>query len=267
MRYPHRFRLRRGRTSATSVTAAIVLTVLTSAVTAAVYVAAPAQAAGCAPVIDQVKVGDVVIYASSASRAVTTVVAHDPCTDSPYSTAGIFDVSGAVYLSDGDSVGVYYNHSTSPTWTGASELGAFDKYSMIGLGSQSVEVLDTDFNSTYRDGLAFYVRRNVIANFFNASPEPVRKGAVMGVAGSFSRLSVSATGAARYVPYAGHQVDIYFKPLTSTAYTKFGSTLTTATGYFARTMTATVDGCWKAYSTQTAYNAGRWTVEDCVDVQ
>ena len=61
MRYPHRFRLRRGRTSATSVTVAIVLTVLTSAVTAAVYVAAPAQAASGTPVIDQVKRGDVVI--------------------------------------------------------------------------------------------------------------------------------------------------------------------------------------------------------------
>ena len=263
MRYPHRLRMRRHK----SAVLATVLAVLSGAVTAAVYVAAPAQAAGCAPVIDQVKVGDVVIYASSASRAVTTVTTHDPCADSPYSEAGVFDVTGAVYLSDGDSVGIYYNPSTTPTWTGASEPGAFNKYSVIGRGTQSVEVLDTDFSSTYRDGLAFYVRRNVIANFFNASPEPVRKGAVMGVAGSFSRLSVSAAGAARYVPYTGHQVDIYFKPLTSPTYTKVSSTLTTSTGYFARTMTATVDGCWKAYSTQTSYNAGRWTVEDCVDVQ
>jgi hypothetical protein len=264
MRFPHRSRMRPGGRPAAL---AIVLTMLASAVTAVVYVAAPAQAAGCAAVIDQVKVGDVVIYAGSASRAVTTVTAHDPCTDSPYSTAGLFDVSGAVYLTNGDSVALYYNQSTTPTWTGASELGAFDKYSAIGRGTQSVEVLDTDLNSTYRDGLSFYVRRNVVANWFNASPEPVRKGAVMGVAGSFSRLSVSATGVARYVPYAAHQVDIYFKPSTSATYTKVSSALTTSTGYFARTMTATVDGCWKAYSVQTSYNAGRWTVEDCVDVQ
>jgi hypothetical protein len=260
MRFPYHPRTRPGRTSAML---AAVLTIA-GAVTAAVF-AAPAQAAGCTAIIDQVKVSDVVIYGSSASRTVTTVTTHDPCTDGPYSTAGIFDVSGAAYLSDGDSLGIYYDPSTTPTWTGAS--GAFfDTHTAIGPAVQSVEVLDSDFNTTYRDGIGFYVRRNVVAPSFNASPEPARKGGVLGVAGTFSRLSVSSTGA-RYVPYAAHQVDIYFKPLTGTAYAKVGSALTTATGSYARNFTATVAGCWKAYSTQTAYNVGRWSAEDCVDVQ
>jgi hypothetical protein len=208
----------------------------------------------------------VVIYGTAASRAVTTVVTHDPCTDDQFGEVGIFDVSGEVYLSNGDSWGVYYNDSTTPTWTGAS--GAyFDKYSAIGRGSESVEVTDADFNTTYRDGLPFYVRRNVGIAAFNAGPEPVRKGSAIKVSGSVSRLSVNSLGDAKYVPYASHQVDIYFRPLTSSTYTKVSSTLTTSAGSFARNITATVDGCWKVYSVQTSNNVGRWSPADCVDVQ
>jgi len=159
-----------------------------------------------------------------------------------------------------------YNDSMTSTWTGASGP-YFDKYSAIGRGSVSVEVTDADFNLTYRDGIPFYVRRNVAMTAFNASPEPVRKGAPIKVTGSVSRLSVGTFGAAKYVPYASHQVDIYFRPLTSAKYTKVSSTLTTLAGAFARNITATVDGCWKAYSVQTSNNVGRWSPADCVDVQ
>jgi hypothetical protein len=234
--------------------------------TGAVFVAAPARAAGCVPVIDKVAVSDVVIYGSSASRAVTTVTAHDPCTDSEYSEVGILDVSGKVYLSDGDSWSLFFNDSTTSTWSGAS--GAyFDKNSAVGRGSVSVEVTDWDINTSYRDGVPFYVRRNVAMASFNASPEPVRKGSAIKVAGSVSRLSVGTYGDTKYVPYSAHAVDIYFRPLTSSKYTKVSSALTTSTGSFARNITATVDGCWKAYSLQTSYNVGRWSAADCVDVQ
>lgn len=261
MRFPHRSWNRRR-----PAVLAAVLAVVSGALTAALYVATPAQAVGCAAVIDRVTVSDVVIYAASPSRTVTTVTTHDPCTDSPYGQAGIFDVTGAAYLGNGDSLAIYYNNSTTPTWTGVSEA-LFDKYSTVGRATQSVEVLDADLNTTYRDGIGFYVRRNVVATAFNAGPEPVRKGTQLRVTGAFSRLSVSPLGAAGYVPYAGHQVDIYFRPLTSTAYTKVGSTLTTSTGTFVAPFTATVDGCWKALSTQTSYHVGRWVGADCVDVQ
>lgn len=245
---------------------ATAVTAISTVGTGAVLVAAPAQAAGCAPIIDRVAVSDVVIYGTSASRAVTTVTTHDPCTDSEYSEAGILDVSGNVYLSDGDSWGLYFNDSTTSTWSGAS--GAyFDKYSAIGRGSVSVEVTDWDANTSYRDGIPFYVRRNVAMASFNASPEPVRKGSPIKVTGSVSRLTVGTYGTAKYVPYSAHAVDIYFRPLTSSTYTKVSSALTSSTGSFARSITATVDGCWKAYSVQTSYNVGRWSTADCVDVQ
>lgn len=261
MRYRHRSPIRPSSRLLTTV-----LAMVSGAVSAAVYAATPAQAAGCAPVIDKVTVSDVVIYAASASRTVTTVTTHDPCTDVPNGKAGVYDVSGAAYLSNGDSVAVYYSPGTAPAWTGVTEA-LFDKYSAIGRATQSVEVLDADFNTTYRDGIAFYVRRNVVATAFNAGPEPVAKGAPLRVTGAFSRLSVSPLGAARYVPYAGHQVDVYFRPLTSPTYSKVGSTLTTSTGTFVSTFTAAVDGCWKVLSTQTSNNVGRWTGADCVDVQ
>lgn len=227
--------------------------------------ATPAQAAGCAPIIDKVTVRDVVIYGTSASRATTTVVTHDPCTDDEWGSVGISDVSGEVYLSDGDSWGIYYNTSTTTTWSGAS--GAyFDKYSAVGRGSETVEVYDNDYNRTYRDGLPFYVRRNVVVNSFNASPEPVRKGSAIKVSGVVQRLSVNSYGDAKYVPYVSKLVNVYFRPSTSTQYTKVSYATTTSTGYFSRNITATVDGCWKVYSTQTAYNVGRWSGADCVDV-
>ena len=228
--------------------------------------AAPAQAAGCAPVIDKVTVRDVVIYGTIPSRLTTTVVAHDPCSDSEYSTPGIADVSGDAYLSDGDSWGVYFNHATGSTWSGAS--GAyFDKYSATGRGSLNVEVNDSDYNTTYRDGVPFYVRRNVTMNSFNAAPEPVRKGSPVTVSGLVKRLSVNSWGDARYVPYVSHSVHIYFRASTSKTYTKVATTSTTSNGTFAKKITATVDGCWKAYSTQTSYNVGRWSTGDCVDVR
>jgi hypothetical protein len=231
-----------------------------------VLAAVPAEAAGCAPIIDNVAVHDVVIYGTSASRATTSVTTHDPCADNQFGTVGIAYVSGEAYLSDGDSWGVYYNHSTGPTWSGAS--GAyFDKYSAIGRGSQNVEVDDNDSNTTYRDGLPFFVRRNVGVNNFNASPEPVRKGSAIKLYGLVQRLSVNFFGDASYVAYQGHEVDVYFRPLTSSKYTKVSSATTSSTGNFSRSVTATVDGCWKAYSTQTSLSVGRWSTVDCVDVR
>jgi hypothetical protein len=246
--------------------AAVALVTVSALESGAVVVAASADAAGCAPVIDKVAVSDVVIYASSASRAVTTVTTHDPCADSIYTTPGIFDVSGTAYLSDGDSWSLSFNNSTTSAWTGAT--GAyFDKYSAVGRGSVSVEVMDSDINTTYRDGIPFFVRRNVTMASFNASPEPVRRGAAITVSGTVSRLAVGTFGVTKYVPYAAHNVDIYFRPLTSSKYTKVSSATTTASGSFARGLTATVDGCWRAYSVQTSYNVGRWSPSDCVDVQ
>ena len=245
--------------------ASILLALALCATFVTMSTATPAAAAGCAPIIDKVTVRDVVIYAGSASRATTTVVTHDPCADNEWGSVGIESVSGDAYLRDGESWGIHYNTSTTSTWNGASG-SYFDKYSAHGRGSQTVEVYDNDYNRTYRDGIPFYVRRNVGVNSFNASPEPVRKGSAIKVSGVVQRLSVNSYGDAKYVPYASHPIDVYFRASTSTAYTKVSYATTTSTGYFARSITATVDGCWKVYSTQTAYNVGRWSEADCVDV-
>jgi hypothetical protein len=231
-----------------------------------VVIAGPAQAADCAPVIDAIAVHDVVVYAASSSRITTTVTTHDPCTDQRFSTAGILDVNGSAHSSDGVIPWqVSYRHSLGSTWTGVSGAN-FDKYSAIGRGSQRVEVTDFDLNTSYIDGLPFYVRRNVGIQAFNVAPEPVRRGSTIRLTGLVKRLSVDGYGNARYVPYVGHRTDIYFRPLTSGKYTKVSTTTTTAAGTFARAITATVDGCWKSYSTQTSYNVGRWSGADCVDV-
>jgi hypothetical protein len=246
--------------------AAVAVTALSAAATGAVVVAGPAEATVCPPTIAKITVRDVVIYASSASRALTTVVAFIPCTGAEYSGSRISSVSGQAYLSNGYSWDLHFNDSTTSTYTGAS--GAyFDKYSAIGRGWESIEVFSSDSSMAYRNGVPFFVRRNVALASFNASPEPVRKGAAIKVSGLVSRLSVGAYGVAKYVPYAAHNVDIYFRPLTSSTYTKVSGATTNSAGSFIRDITATVDGCWKAYSVQTSNNVGRWSPADCVDVQ
>jgi hypothetical protein len=244
---------------------AALLASLTAAALTPAVAAQPAAAAGCAPVIDKVTVRDVVLQQTSTASTTTTVAAHDPCSTDPSVKPRITRVTGQAFLSDGSWWDLTYRASGS-SWSGAS--GArFGARSALGRGQQVVEVTDAEGNTTYRDTLPFYVRRNVTVTSMDASPEPVRKGSYVTVAAVVKRLTVSSSGARSYVAYAGHGVGVYFRPLTSSSYTKVGSTTTSSTGRVSARFKATVDGCWKVQSTQTSQHVLAWSGADCVDVR
>lgn len=245
--------------------AVLLASLAATALTPAVAVR-PAAAAGCAPIIDKVTVRDVVLLQTSTASTTTTVVAHDPCSTDASVTPRITRVSGQAFLSDGSWWDLTYKGSSGTTWTGSSG-GRFGAKSALGRGQQVVEVADSEGNTVYRDTLPFYVRRNVTVGSFDAGPEPVSKGSYVTLSAVVKRLTVSASGSRSYVAYAKHGVGVYFRPLTSTSYTKVGSTTTSSTGRVSTRLKATVDGCWKVQSTQTSQHVLAWSGSDCVDVR
>jgi hypothetical protein len=98
----------------------------------------------------------------------------------------------------------------------------------------------------------FYVRREVRFTVFNASPEPVRKGSPVKVSGYLTKL-IYTNGKARWIPYVGRRVEVHFHPRGVSCRFRYApwtnqSTITTSTGYFAKKVKATRDGCWNAFS-------------------
>jgi hypothetical protein len=101
------------------------------------------------------------------------VSVSDGCDSEPY-------VSGHGFLRDGESWGMYESSSSGSKHYLAS--GAYiDKYSAHGKGSIDIEAWGS--TDTYRDGTPFCARRNVNMPTHNASPEPVKKGSPIKVAG------------------------------------------------------------------------------------
>ncbi|GAA3986507.1 hypothetical protein GCM10023085_80790 [Actinomadura viridis] len=97
---------------------------------------------------------------------------------------------------------------------------------------------------------------------FNASPEPVRKGATITVQGRLDRLVGSWKPAA-----AGAAINIYFKPSGSSAWTTMTGTKTDGSGRFTRTFTASKDGTWLATYKGSATYLGSQGPGDHVDVR
>ncbi|MXQ65338.1 hypothetical protein, partial [Actinomadura rayongensis] len=87
--------------------------------------------------------------------------------------------------------------------------------------------------------------RTAFASGFNASPEPVRKGASLKVAGKLNRY----VGDRWVHAGSGAVIQIQFKASGSSTWTTLGTTKTTSAGTFARTFKAVKDGTWRAVYT------------------
>src|SRR5215207_11182117 len=234
------------------------------ALVGAVTFVSPSQAATCSPVVTAVQVNEVIIYAETPSRAKASLTAYDPCGDYDQ---GIWWVDGEAYASGThffDMSGAETHSSAKTTWTGTTSAD-FDTWNTTGLKTASFEVYDQDVNKTVADTF-FYVRRNVYFSSHNASPEPVRKGSPIKVAGSVRKLVVNSYHEGRYVPYRGHLMRYYFRAKGTSSYVLKGESYTNDFGNFAKSFTASVDGYWYARSTQTTVNRGRNGTPDFVDV-
>ncbi|WP_433465661.1 hypothetical protein [Spirillospora sp. CA-128828] len=96
---------------------------------------------------------------------------------------------------------------------------------------------------------------------FNASSEPVKKGATITVKGRLYRFrSVSGPG-----PNA--PVHVYFKRAGTTTYSQVAATKTDSNGWFEKTFKASVDGTWMAVYKETSGYLRAESPGDYVDVR
>ena len=123
----------------------------------------------------------------------------------------------------------------SGTWVGSA---AFDKFATT--GRYELRMVDAALGQQYAAG-RFHVKRNTMMPAFNASPEPVRKGSPVKVAGRLTKLWPDIG----YVGYGGKAIDVYFKPVGG-SWTLKGSATTDSNGCWSRSFTASEDGSWQA---------------------
>ncbi|GAA1840834.1 hypothetical protein GCM10009736_03130 [Actinomadura bangladeshensis] len=96
---------------------------------------------------------------------------------------------------------------------------------------------------------------------FNASPEPVKKGATITVKGQLYRFR-DVAGPGPHAP-----VYVYFKRAGTTTYTQVATATTDSNGWFTKTFTASVDGTWMAVYKETSGYLKSTSQGDFVDVQ
>ena len=145
----------------------------------------------------------------------------------------------------------------------------YKDFSVLGSSTLTVWAYDGTHSWIVSPAVAFQIRRAMRFPLFNASPEPVRKGSPVKVSGYLTRLVYYASGEAKYIPYAGKRVNVYFKRFDQTTFHYIAPTATTSIGYFTKNIVATVDGCWNVRTADTDYYAGRQArvTGDCVDVR
>jgi hypothetical protein len=131
-----------------------------------------------------------------------------------------------------------------------------------------MDVVVSTYTSDYEERVAsfanaFVLKRNTGWDQFNASPEPVRKGAIITIKG---RLRMADWEKKAYVGYASRTVAVEFRTKTS-SYRQVKTAMTGSGGYLTTTVTAATDGYWRLrYGGNTI--AGKSTVAgDFVDVR
>jgi hypothetical protein len=131
------------------------------------------------------------------------------------------------------------------------------------------DVIVSAYNSGYQtrekvfaDGFSLKRRTTWQAKSFNASPEPVRKGAKISIAG---RLLLADWSKDAYVPYKGRKVAVQFRT-PSGAYKTMKAALTDANGWVRTTVPATATGVWRLWYGGNTVAGPAVTVGDSVQV-
>ena len=195
---------------------------LVSALTASsVAVATRAQAAGCT--ITNFSPRSVVVGLTPITA--TFKVSTSGCTRSGW------DVLESEYS--------FYVYDRAPQWT-------FNPYSNSDAGAKDVIVTADSSDWTvservFADGFNLRRRATWQSNTFNASPEPVRRGAPVSIVG---RLIIADWNKDKYVPYASRQVAVQFRTPTGTHET-VETVQTSSDGWVRTTVPASVTGTWR----------------------
>lgn len=95
---------------------------------------------------------------------------------------------------------------------------------------------------------------------FNATPEPVRKGAKIKLSGVLNHWS------GKWTPYRG-KIQLYFKATRAATWTQVGATTTGTQGRFTHTTKAVRDGSWRACFAGQGHHKAVCGPADHVDVR
>ena len=264
-------RIRLLRTSTAALLAGVSLVAATGPLAAAVpaavgstgHVGAPARPSTAGVPTTVVRVQDpVVLYASTTADNPVKV---DYRVDIS-AAAGVGELGGILFDPDNRVVGareplqLISGTPQQGTW---GNTVSFTKNAKPGRYRLVVEGEDTDGNSIIVNGGGFSVKRNTRMPAWNASPEPVGKGARITTAGRLIRLDPERG----YVGYRNKTVQISFRAAGSSQRTLVGTATTDARGQFRTSFRAARDGVWYATFPGTAYHDRQGSGGDFVDVR
>ena len=114
----------------------------------------------------------------------------------------------------------------------------------------------------FPDGFSLLRRTTWQSGTFNASPEPVRKGAPVSITG---RLLVVDWDNEKYVPYAGRSISVQFRTPTG-AYATVKKATKDKNGWVRTTVPATATGVWRVSYGGNTTAGSSLTVGDAVTV-
>ena len=217
------------------------------------------------PPPSEARIQDPVVLYASHTRSTPLEVRVEAFLASQYEGLGIYDpVWSLAPVVGGDSS----DRAGGPL---TFESGRFDEAIYVAsttftkfatTGQYLLTVTAEDENNFGTPERFFHVKRNTMMPAFNASPEPVRKGSPIKVAGRLTKLWPDVG----YVGYRGKTIDVYFKPVGG-SWTLKGSATTDSNGCWSRSFTASEDGSWQARFKGTSNYHRETSRSDYVDVQ
>ncbi|MET0765378.1 MAG: hypothetical protein ABWY29_10960 [Blastococcus sp.] len=120
----------------------------------------------------------------------------------------------------------------------------------------------TTREKVFPDGFSLLRRTTWQSGSFNASPEPVKKGAPLSITG---RLLVVDWTNDKYIPYAGRSISVQFRTPTG-AYSTVKKATTDKNGWVRTTVPASATGVWRLSYGGNTIAGSSLTVGDAVTV-
>lgn len=200
-----------------------------AAAVSAIFVAPSSALASCTP-----KLTPTTIAVGKTSKTVTFDVAS--CGGTAVAYWGV---------TDKESTGpFFYAYETAPQVTFFT--GEYNDLTNKLAGAHTVEVTayDADYNQLADVAMTLKFLRSTYWSGFNASPEPVKKGAKIHFTGDLRRINWDTN---KYQAYGSHTVHIQRK-LAGGDYVDYKTVKTDSRGHLSATVTATRTATWRMRS-------------------
>ena len=186
--------------------------------------------------------GPVLYRGTSVSTTAVKMISDDPGTCTAASTT-VLNCTATIYIrpAEGD---------LTNSWAGTWNVGGL--------------AVDKDAHTNWQGGLGTRKVLRLAKLTTNATPEPVRKGRTITVAGKLSRANWDTN---TYAGYAGQYVKLQFKKKGATTYTTLKTIKSSSTGTLKTTVTASADGYFRYVFTGSATTSAVNSAADYIDVQ